>query len=128
MSDAETPNRNSLNWFEIPVVDMERAKAFYSKIFDTEIQDFPMPGTEMAFLPQQGAGVGGALVKADGYVPSTQGAVVYLNGDPDLSAVLGRVEEAGGKVEMGKFDIGEHGFCAFFHDSEGNRVGLHSNA
>jgi predicted enzyme related to lactoylglutathione lyase len=52
--------------------------------------------------------------------------MVYLSGGEDLSAPLGRVEAAGGKVVMPKTSIGEHGFCAMFLDTEGNRVGLHS--
>jgi predicted enzyme related to lactoylglutathione lyase len=37
------------------------------------------------------------------------------------------VEAAGGKVLVPKFLITpEIGYCAFFQDSEGNRVGLHS--
>jgi predicted enzyme related to lactoylglutathione lyase len=39
---------------------------------------------------------------------------------------LGKVEAAGGKVLMDKISIGENGFIAFFLDTEGNRVGLHS--
>ena len=41
-------NFNQVVWFEIPVVDMARAKAFYSAVFLTELHDMPMPGIEMA--------------------------------------------------------------------------------
>ena len=45
-----------------------------------------------------------------------------------LAGALGKVEAAGGKVAMPKTAISpEIGFMAFFIDSEGNRVGLHSN-
>jgi predicted enzyme related to lactoylglutathione lyase len=37
------------------------------------------------------------------------------------------VEEAGGKLLFSKTDIGEFGFFAQIIDSEGNRIGLHSN-
>ena len=54
---------------------------------------------------------------------------VYLNGGSDLNNVLNRVETAGGQVLLAKTEIGEeHGFFAFFLDSEGNKVGLHSMA
>lgn len=32
---------NALNWFDIPVTDFERAKAFYNAIFDFEMPDIP---------------------------------------------------------------------------------------
>jgi predicted enzyme related to lactoylglutathione lyase len=41
--------------------------------------------------------------------------------------VLGKVAEAGGKVIMEKTNIGQNlGYWAIIHDTEGNRVALHS--
>jgi len=69
----------------------------------------------------------GALVKGEGYVPSMDGAVVYLNGGKDLSKVLARVNKAGGKVLLEKTFLSEQaGHIAYFKDTEGNKVGLHS--
>ncbi|MFO1450683.1 MAG: VOC family protein [Opitutaceae bacterium] len=121
--------KNAVNWFEIPVADFERAKAFYSKIFDFEMPEWPMGPVRMGiFLSAQDQdAVGGAICHGPGFVPSHQGCTVYLNGGADLAVVLGRVEAAGGKVLVPKFLITpEIGYCAFFQDSEGNRVGLHS--
>jgi hypothetical protein len=44
-----------------------------------------------------------------------------------LDNVLNKVEGAGGKVVMPKVSIGDNGFMAFFIDTEGNKMGLHSN-
>ena len=84
-----------------------------------------MPGFTMAMFPAED-GVGGALLHGEGYNPSTEGTILYLNGGDNLSTVLDKVEGAGGKIAMPKTDIGENGFVAYFIDSEGNRVGLHS--
>jgi predicted enzyme related to lactoylglutathione lyase len=32
-------NTNSLNWFEIPVADIKRAKKFYETIFDIQMDE-----------------------------------------------------------------------------------------
>ena len=119
---------NSINWFEIPVSDFDRAKAFYSEIFDFEMPTMEMAGSLMGFLPhEQGKGVGGAIIKGEGLEPSAQGTTVYLNGGEDLSVVLNRVEQAGGKQVVPKTEITEEiGFFAVFHDTEGNKVALHS--
>ena len=120
--------RNTLNWFEIPVIDMERAARFYGDIFQVEMNTGPAgEGALMSMFPD-GGGVGGALVQSDGYVPSASGTVVYLNCNPSLDAVLARVEAAGGQIVLPKTDIGENGFFAFILDCEGNRVGLHESA
>jgi uncharacterized protein len=121
---------NAINWFEIPVSDIDRAMNFYGAVFETHLQKQDMETSVMAFLPDHG-GVGGAIVqvhdKAWGYAPSHSGTIVYLNGGEDLSTPLSRVETAGGKVITPKTDIGGgFGYFAFFEDTEGNRVGLHS--
>jgi hypothetical protein len=118
---------NAINWFEIPATDFQRAVKFYGAIFETSLQHVRMDGFDMGMFPyKQGEGIGGAVVTGEGYEPTTTGAVVYLNGGDDLNGVLNRVESAGGKILSPKFSIGENGFCAFFVDSEGNKVGLHS--
>lgn len=119
---------NAIAWFEIPVSNFPRAKAFYSEIFDYEMPEMQMGPNTMGFLLcEQGKGVGGAIVYGDDYVPSTQGTVVYLAGGADLSVVLGRIAAAGGTVLVEKTMVApEQGFFAHFLDSEGNKIGLFS--
>ena len=119
---------NALNWFEIPVTDLARAKAFYEQVLDTELIDAEDESEmEMAMFPASD-GVGGGLVKSEAwqYVPSRTSSIIYLNGGDDLGIPLSKVKAAGGKVIQEKMGIGENGFIALFVDSEGNRVGLHS--
>lgn len=119
--------KNSLNWFEIPVNNFERAKKFYSKIYDLEMPAQEMGPNMMGFFLAERGGIGGAIVQGPGYKPSQEGALVYLNGGKDLSVVLKRVESAGGKVILPKTKItDELGYFAYFIDSEGNKVGIHS--
>lgn len=124
-----TPDSNTINWFEIPVSDFNRAKKFYETIIDGEMQEMPMSAFTMGFFPSTpGNGkLSGAIIKGDGYKPSADGTIVYLNCEPDLSATLNRVEKAGGKILVPKTEIApEHGYYAFIMDTEGNKVGLHS--
>jgi predicted enzyme related to lactoylglutathione lyase len=117
---------NALNWFEIPATDFERAKKFYNTIFEFELVLMEMSdGFPMGMFPAED-GVSGAVIQGEGYTPSAEGSVVYLNGGDDLNTVLNKVESAGGKIAMPKTDIGENGFVAYFIDTEGNKVGLHS--
>jgi predicted enzyme related to lactoylglutathione lyase len=120
---------NVVNWFEIAVRDMKRAKAFYSRVLGCELKDMksPLPGLEMASFPSEmdAPNASGALVKMEGWNPGTNGTIVYFRCD-DLAKELGRVETAGGKVHKPKTPIGEYGFIAHLIDSEGNMVGLQS--
>ncbi len=118
---------NAINWFEIPVKDFDRAKTFYSALFGTEVQEMPHPTFRYGMLPcDMEKGVGGGIVQGEGFEPSMNGSLVYLNGGEDLNGPLSRVEAAGGKVLMPKTSIGPNGFMAHFTDTEGNKVALHS--
>lgn len=120
---------NSLNWFEIPTLDFDRAKNFYEAIFETEMPIVEMPQFEakMAFFPADPEkGVGGSIIKNPDSRPTGQGCIIYLNGGDDLATPLARVEAAGGTIAVPKTSLGPHGFFATFTDTEGNLVGFHS--
>lgn len=121
---------HAVNWFEIPVADFERARRFYSRIFDFEMPEMAMGPSRMGFfLHEQGKGIGGAIIHGEGSTPAATGTLVYLAGGSNLSAVLDRVVGAGGSIVVPKTQISpELGYFAHFIDSEGNRVGLHSMA
>lgn len=78
------------------------------------------------FDPMKGK-VAGGLAQSPMHMPGTTGAIIYLNANPDLQNVLYRIEKAGGKIAMPKTSIGQKGFMAFFSDTEGNAIALHSN-
>lgn len=118
---------HALSWFEIPVTDFARAKAFYETVLGISIETMPMGPCTMGFLSSDPTVVGGAIVQGDSATPSQSGTTVYLNGGEDLASMLARVEQAGGSVATPKTDIGnDFGFFAHFIDTEGNKVGLHS--
>jgi uncharacterized protein len=120
---------NAIGWFDIPVLDMQRAIAFYSTILEVELQRLTFPnGLQISVFPVEEGTVSGALSFYPGqYKPSKEGSLVYLNGNPDLQAILDKVENSGGKILMPKSLISEHwGHMALLEDTEGNRVALHS--
>lgn len=122
--------KDAISWFEIPVSDFGRAKAFYQQIFDFEMPEMDMGPIKMGFFlyDRDNGGVGGAICAGEGQVPAgANGSKVYLNGGQDLNVVLGRVAAAGGTVTLPKTEIApEMGHMAFFTDTEGNSVGLYS--
>ncbi|HTE31577.1 MAG TPA: VOC family protein [Chryseolinea sp.] len=120
---------NSLNWFEIPALDLARARHFYQTIFGIHMEEQNPPNMQMALFPQQmGSGkASGAVVQSMWHKPSLEGAIVYLNANPAMDPVLEKIEASGGKITMAKTMISsEIGYMAFFVDTEGNAVALHS--
>lgn len=120
---------NPVHWFEISVNDMDRARKFYESALGLQLGLNRVESTLMAWFPttEGGAGCSGALLKSEGRTPSHDGTMIYFS-VPDIEAVLAKVEANGGRTLTPKTDIGEYGFYAYFEDSEGNRVGLHSSA
>lgn len=123
-------NQNSVAWFEVPVMDMERAIEFYQNVFKVELERHQMGEMDMAWFPWvEGAmGAGGSLVKHEMYKPSMDGVLVYFFSPAgDLDVELSRVEGAGGKVLMQKMLISEDfGYMGVCTDSEGNHIAIHS--
>ena len=124
-----TDRSNPVNWFEIPVNDLARARQFYETVFGLQLSLNEMGPMQMAWFPmtQGGAGATGTLMKADGYAPSHAGTLVYFS-VTDIECTLAKVIANGGKTLMPKTGIGEYGYIAHFQDCEGNRVALHAMA
>ncbi len=123
-------NTNALNWFEISVTDIARAKKFYEEIFSIEMQEQDMMGMKMAYFPadMMGGKVGGGLVESPYHKPSADGVKVYLNANPAMEAILAKIGAAGGQVMMPKTKISDEiGYMAGFVDTEENHIALHSN-
>ena len=123
-----TDNMKSyISIFEIPATDISRAVKFYQAILDIKIEIMDMEGMQMGLLPFEGQNVIGTIMKGEGYIPSPNGVTIYLNGGDDLQVILDKVENNGGKILVPKMLHGdESGYFAIFLDTEGNRIGLHS--
>ena len=118
---------NPVGWFEIPAIDLNRAKKFYEAVLDVELTPATVEQVEMAWFPlvEDGIGASGTLIKSEGYVPSHDGILIYFTA-PDIERALAKVNANGGKILTPKTSIGEYGSYAFFEHSEGNRLALHS--
>jgi predicted enzyme related to lactoylglutathione lyase len=120
-------NMNPVIWFEIPVSNMDRSKTFYEAVFGYKLTVVEMEPRQMAMFPMEmnAPGIGGALVKEETFVPSYAGSLVYFS-VAEIPGTLDKVIKNNGKLLIPKTAIGEYGFCAYFEDSEGNRIGLHT--
>ena len=112
-------------YFEIPVTDMKRAMAFYTRVFGIEFKRVMIDGNDMALFPfsEQAEGCSGALAKGESYVPSLDGVRIYLS-VADIEQTMASALHAGAcslypvTMVMNRFKVAE------FQDSEGNRIAL----
>ena len=118
---------NPVNWFEIYVQDMGRAKSFYESVFELTLEKLNNPELEIWAFPmmKDQFGASGALVKMEGFPSGGNSTLVYFH-CTDCSIEAARVVKFGGRIQREKMSIGQYGFIALAYDSEGNMFGLHS--
>ena len=105
---------------EFPTDDLERAKAFYSKVFGWQFE--AMDGFEGYFLYTAGpGGLGGGIGIRGKNAP--QAVRNYITVE-DVDAAVAAATANGGAVSVPKTDIGI-GWYAAITDPEGNEIGLY---
>lgn len=116
--------QNFIAWLDIPVLDLERAKKFYSSVFAVECQDQHAETFTMSILRDLNGQKLGSLVLANDRAPSWQGTRIHLHANAPIADLLERTQQNGGKIieEPNEMPSGKF---ALIEDSEGNRIGLY---
>jgi predicted enzyme related to lactoylglutathione lyase len=118
--------------FEVPFEDGDRATGFYRDAFGWELNSMPQfqyvmvttTPTDEQSRPSEPGAINGGMLKKQGPIQSP----VITIGVDDIDEALARIEKLGGKVAIGRQPVGEMGFSAYVHDTEGNLIGLWQNA
>jgi predicted enzyme related to lactoylglutathione lyase len=125
--------KNAISWFEIPSLNLAKAKQFYESILQIKMQPMTMGPSECAVFPydEAGTGVGGAIIcgpTAPVIAAVTHpGVLIYLYSEHTIEVLLQRAIAAGGKVAMPRTALPPGlGFMASIVDLDGNIVGLHA--
>ncbi len=114
--------------FEIPFDDGDRARKFYAEAFGWVVQEIPDmhytivqtgPATEEGFPADVGF-IGGGMLKRES---PTDRPVITIDVD-DIDDALAKIESLGGTKILGRQNVGEMGYAAYFKDVEGNLMGL----
>jgi uncharacterized protein len=106
---------NPLCHFEFMVSDIEKAKKFYSKVFDWKFGDMSLPG--MPYLSiDTGTPPGGGMMKKPDMAPMFALATYFYV--DSIDETLKKVTAAGGRVQMPKMEIPTIGWWALFMDPD----------
>jgi len=117
--------------FEITIDDQERAKEFYSSVFDWDLMDNDM-GNGVSYttattvpiddkmMPKEPGAINGGFTGKSKETPSP----VITIGVDSIDDTLKKVEAGGGKIVTPRTPIPDMGAFAYFTDSEGNTMGL----
>ncbi|RAW02106.1 VOC family protein [Pseudochryseolinea flava] len=115
-----------VNWIEIPVADVARAKSFYESVFQFKIVELSVGGLKYPCFPNRaGDGFCGALVQYDYTAPGKRGPLVYFDSGDAMEEMLSRIVAAGGKIIQNRMEIAPgYGYSSIFEDTEGNMLAL----
>jgi predicted enzyme related to lactoylglutathione lyase len=115
-------NNNTLAHFAINADDIDRARAFYEKVFGWKFQAWGPPGFYQ--IEAKGSPVFGALQKRRALMAGqrTNGFECTI-GVPSIDRVEAAVKASGGKVLLDRSVIVGVGTLMFFEDPEGNVFG-----
>ncbi|MHB1699435.1 MAG: VOC family protein [Acidobacteriaceae bacterium] len=117
---------SALTWFEIPTLDIERARTFYEQVLETKLRKHKGIGYPMWIFPYSEGSTGGALIQRAQQQPSMGGTMVYLRVEGAVSDAEARVSMAGGSVIAPKMTFPNvPGEIFVLKDTEGNLVGVH---
>ena len=118
---------NPLVYFEIPVIDIDRATKFYSTVFNFKFDTTIIDNNKMALFPftEEKSGISGALAKGEIYKPTKDGVLIYFN-TANMDETLRLANTNGGKILYPKTD-NSIGLVAEFEDTEGNRIALYQS-
>ena len=105
--------------FAINADNVDRARAFYEKVFKWNFAPWGPPGFFQTH--DAGDGVQGALQERQAKWPL---AIVPTFGVDDIRATLATVEASGGRVAMPPYRIDGVGEIGYFVDTEGNVCGV----
>jgi len=108
---------------ELNTSDPEKAKAFYSKLFQWQLEDIPnsaVPGGTYTIV-KVGTGIGGGIMKQVPGGPS--GWLAYVEVE-DIHATTQKAKSLGGKIMKEPFEVMGVGWLSYIQDPTGAVLGL----
>jgi predicted enzyme related to lactoylglutathione lyase len=102
--------------------DVAKAKTFYSKLFDWQLEDMPMGGDMTYTMVKVGEGTGGGMMKNP--IPGAPSAwMAYVLVD-DIKVATAKAKSLGANVMKDSVEIPGAGFFSVIADPTGAMLGL----
>ena len=118
---------NSVQHFEIPADDMDRAGRFYSNVFGWATNQFQedtilVSTTESneQGMPESPGAINGDISKRG---DEFQHPLIVITVD-SIEEHFDKIKSNGGNILSDKIEVADMGYCAYISDCEGNTVGI----
>ena len=106
---------------ELNTTDVEKARAFYGKLFDWKLEDVPMEDMIYTMI-DVGEGTGGGIMKQ--MMPGAPSAWMPYVGVEDIHAATKKAESLGATILKNVTEVKDMGWLSIFTDPTGALIGL----
>ena len=106
---------------ELATTDVDKAKAFYGKLFDWKLEDLPMDGMNYTTIGI-GDATGGGIMKQ--MMPGAPSAWMPYVGVDDIQAATKKAKSLGATILRDVTSVAELGWLTIFTDPTGAVIGL----
>lgn len=102
--DKHFKQNGAFSWYELITTDVEKANAFYTRLFGWDAEDMSMPGMPYLVVKAGGKGIGGimSIPKDARGMPPAWGAYVTVN---NVDETAQTAEQLGGRLLVPPRDI-----------------------
>ena len=107
---------------ELNTSDVEKAKAFYGKLFEWKLEDTPMPEGFTYTMIGVGEGTGGGMMKQ--MMPGATSAWLPYMGVSEIKASTKKAKDLGAKILKDVTEVGGMGWLSIMTDPTGACFGL----
>jgi hypothetical protein len=112
---------NAFVHVELNTTDVDKAKAFYGKLFDWTLEDMPMPGMNYTMI-KVGKGTGGGIMKHP--MPGEPSMwLAYVEVD-DIAAATGKARSLGATIIKDVIEVPGACWLSILMDPTGAVLGL----
>lgn len=107
---------------ELNTTDVDKAKKFYSSVFDWKLEEMPMPEIGNYTIVSVGEGTGGGIMKQ--MIPGAGSAWMPYVGVQDVKASTKKATALGAKVLKDVTEVPNMGWFSILTDPTGAVLGL----
>jgi len=107
---------------ELNTTDVEKARAFYGKLFDWKLEDIPMDEGMIYTTIGVGEGTGGGMMKQ--MMPGAPSAWMPYVGVADIHDATKKAKSLGATILTDVTEVMEMGWLSIFKDPTGAVIGL----
>jgi uncharacterized protein len=118
----EASMSNAFVHVELATTDLNKAKTFYTSLFDWQLEDMPVGGGETYTMIRVGDGTGGGMMKHP--MPGAASAWLPYVLVADIKATTAKAKALGATIKRDVTEVPDAGYLSIVADPTGATLGM----